>query len=213
MQRACGTGLTPPCLPYAMSFQQPHISATETSSGLAQVLERNIRLLHDRTQEEEARASTEERIARAITDFTGSMRFVYLHVAIFAVWIVLNLRWIPGIPAWDPTFVILAMIASVEAIFLSTFVLITQNRMAATAERRAELDKRFRDIRRLGPSGGYGHFSILFRAYDKITDKDVALKFYDPLRTFAHRAGHLIDVPVHAVVDDQDVGEHRSRPF
>ncbi|MFL5238063.1 MAG: DUF1003 domain-containing protein [Rhizomicrobium sp.] len=123
-----------------MSFQQPHISATETSSGLAQVLERNIRLLHDRTQEEEARASTEERIARAITDFTGSMRFVYLHVAIFAVWIVANLRWIPGIPAWDPTFVILAMIASVEAIFLSTFVLITQNRMAATAERRAELD-------------------------------------------------------------------------
>jgi uncharacterized membrane protein len=40
----------------------------------------------------------------------------------------------------DPSFVILAMIASVEAIFPSTFVLIAQNRMAATAERRAELD-------------------------------------------------------------------------
>src|SRR3954462_5129253 len=114
--------------------------SAETSSGLGQVLERNILLLQDRSRQQEARASTEERIARAITDFTGSMRFVYLHVAIFAVWIVLNLRWIPGIPAWDPTFVILAMIASVEAIFLSTFVLITQNRMAATAERRAELD-------------------------------------------------------------------------
>jgi len=123
-----------------MPFQQPHMFSAETSSGLAQVLERNIRLLHERSQEEEARASTEERIARAITDFTGSMRFVYLHVAIFAVWIVANLRGIPSIPAWDPTFVILAMIASVEAIFLSTFVLITQNRMAATAERRAELD-------------------------------------------------------------------------
>src|SRR3954447_24611630 len=114
--------------------------SAETSSGLGQVLERNILLLQDRSRQQEARASTEERIARAITDFTGSMRFVYLHVAIFAVWIVLNLRWIPGIPAWDPTFVILAMIASVEAIFLSTFVLISQNRMAAAADKRADLD-------------------------------------------------------------------------
>jgi uncharacterized membrane protein len=44
------------------------------------------------------------------------------------------------VPQWDPTFVVLAMVASVEAIFVSTFVLITQNRMAAAAEKRAELD-------------------------------------------------------------------------
>jgi uncharacterized membrane protein len=43
-------------------------------------------------------------------------------------------------PPWDPSFVVLAMIASVEAIFLSTFVLISQNRMAATADKRADLD-------------------------------------------------------------------------
>jgi|ERR1700733_500973 len=59
-------------------------------------------------------------------------------------------------------------------------------------ERRAELDKRFSSIRRLGPSGGHGHFSVLFRAFDKITDKDVALKFYDPLRTFAPDAPYRI---------------------
>jgi uncharacterized membrane protein len=47
---------------------------------------------------------------------------------------------VPGVSPWDESFVVLAMIASVEAIFLSTFVLITQNRMAATAEKRAELD-------------------------------------------------------------------------
>ena len=57
-------------------------------------------------------------------------------------------------------------------------------------ERRVELDNRFSKIRRLGPSGGHGHFSILFRAYDKATDKDVALKFYDPLRTFASDAAY-----------------------
>ena len=46
----------------------------------------------------------------------------------------------PGVPRFDPSFVVLAMVASVEAIFLSTFVLISQNRMAAAADKRADLD-------------------------------------------------------------------------
>jgi uncharacterized membrane protein len=68
------------------------------------------------------------------------MRFVYVHAAAFGFWTIANLGWVPGVKPWDPSFVILAMIASVEAIFLSTFILITQNRMAAAAARRAELD-------------------------------------------------------------------------
>jgi uncharacterized membrane protein len=68
------------------------------------------------------------------------MRFVYLHLALFGFWIVANLGWLPGVPRWDPSFVVLAMIASVEAIFLSTFVLISQNRMSAAADKRADLD-------------------------------------------------------------------------
>jgi uncharacterized membrane protein len=79
-------------------------------------------------------------VAAAITRFTGSMLFVCLHLAAYGAWIVVNLGWVPGVPRFDPTFVVLAMIASVEAIFLSTFVLITQNRMAAAADKRAELD-------------------------------------------------------------------------
>ena len=75
-----------------------------------------------------------------ITAFTGSMVFVYLHLVIFGFWIVANLNWIPGVPAWDKSFVILGMVASVEAIFLSTFVLISQNRMGAEADKRADLD-------------------------------------------------------------------------
>jgi uncharacterized membrane protein len=62
-----------------------------------------------------------------ITAFS-SMVFVYLYLVIFGFWIVANLNWIPGVPAWDKSFVILGMVASVEAIFLSTFVLISQNR-------------------------------------------------------------------------------------
>jgi uncharacterized membrane protein len=108
--------------------------------GLSSVLERNIRSLQERRQREEAQATLQEQMADAITRFTGSMPFVYLHLAIFGFWIVANLGWIPGVPAWDPSFVVLAMVASVEAIFLSTFVLISQNRMSATQDKRADLD-------------------------------------------------------------------------
>ena len=108
--------------------------------GLSPVLERNIHALQLRRQREEKEATAEERLAGAITRFTGSMRFVYLHLAVFGFWIVANLGWVPGVPAWDPSFVVLAMIASVAAIFLSTFVLISQNRMAAAADKRADLD-------------------------------------------------------------------------
>ncbi len=68
------------------------------------------------------------------------MRFVWIHALLFGGWIIWNLGLIPSLPVFDPSFVILAMAASVEAIFLSTFVLISQNRMQALAEKRAELD-------------------------------------------------------------------------
>ncbi|WP_211102436.1 DUF1003 domain-containing protein [Azospirillum brasilense] len=104
------------------------------------MLERNIQALHQRREREEVEATVEERIADAITRFTGSMTFVYLHLAFFGFWIIANLGWVPGVPRWDPSFVVLAMIASVEAIFLSTFVLISQNRMSEVASKRADLD-------------------------------------------------------------------------
>jgi len=104
------------------------------------VLERNISALSERRTRDEAKASTQEKFAEAITRFTGSMPFVYIHLAIFGFWIIANLGWIPGVLPWDESFVVLAMWASVEAIFLSTFVLISQNRMQAAADKRADLD-------------------------------------------------------------------------
>ena len=107
---------------------------------LNSALKRNIDALRRRRSEDAGRAALDEKLARAVTRFAGSMRFVYVHAALYGAWIVANLGWIPGVRPWDPSFVVLAMIASVEAIFLSTFILITQNRMAAAADRRAELD-------------------------------------------------------------------------
>ncbi len=105
---------------------------------LAGVVERNIKALLARRQMDDKDKTFQDRMADRITSFTGSMLFVFIHLALFGSWIVINLGWTP-IPKFDPSFVVLAMIASVEAIFLSTFVLISQNRMAA-ADKRADLD-------------------------------------------------------------------------
>ena len=103
------------------------------------VVQRNIRALLNRKQQEEKEKTAEEKVADAITRFTGSMAFVYIHLVLFGVWIFWNLGLV-GLKPFDPTFVVLAMFASVEAIFLSTFVLISQNRMNAQADKRADLN-------------------------------------------------------------------------
>jgi len=105
---------------------------------LNSALRKNIEALRRQRQQEKNRASREEKIADRITAFTGSMRFVYLHLVIYGVWIGWNIT--PGIPHFDPSFVILAMEASVEAIFLSTFVLISQNRAQVATDKRDDLD-------------------------------------------------------------------------
>jgi len=76
-------------------------------------------------------ADAQLRIADSITAFAGSMRFVYIHAVIFAVWMVVFER-----SPW-PT---LTLIVSLEAIFLSTFVMIGQNRQAAFQQTKADHD-------------------------------------------------------------------------
>jgi uncharacterized membrane protein len=112
----------------------------ENLPEVAGVVERNIGSLLARRRAENARRRTQDRVADAITRFTGSRPFVYIHLVLFGLWILINTGLLPALPRFDPSFVILAMAASVEAIFLSTFVLITQNRMAVQADKRADLD-------------------------------------------------------------------------
>jgi len=103
-------------------------------------LRENIASLTEHRCSEEAAAPLSHRISDTVTAFAGSMNFVLLHLVLFGSWIGINVGLIPGAPRFDPSLVILAMAASVEAIFLSTFVLISQNRMMTTADQRADLD-------------------------------------------------------------------------
>ena len=108
--------------------------------SLTSVLGRNMQRMQDRRAQEESRAAISERVADAITAFAGSMTFVMIHAVAYGTWIGINLGLVPGIKAFDPSFVVLAMEASVEAIFLSTFVLISQNRMMGAAAKQSDLD-------------------------------------------------------------------------
>ncbi len=103
--------------------------------------EENIRLiarlenaaLHDRP----AAAVISDKIAR----FAGSGTFIVLHLVWFGLWIIVNLGHVLGLRPFDPyPFTFLTMVVSLEAIFLSIFVLIAQNHMSHLADRRAHLD-------------------------------------------------------------------------
>lgn len=79
-----------------------------------------------------------EHVADVITGFSGSMLYVGIHVVWFGVWLVLNVGFFK---AFDPfPFSLLTMIVSLEAIFLASFVLISQNKQAIQADKRAKID-------------------------------------------------------------------------
>jgi uncharacterized membrane protein len=112
----------------------------DDNPALSNVIERNIRTIIDlRLQAARARG-LQDRLADTITAFSGRMVFVYVHIVWFGVWILLNTGRF-GVPPFDPfPYGLLTMVVSLEAIFLATFVLISQNRLSAEAEYRADLD-------------------------------------------------------------------------
>ena len=103
------------------------------------IVERNVEALLEHRRREESERKFHGRIADGVTRFAGSSAFIYMHLLFFGAWFVINRGWTPITP-FDETLHLLGTVAAVEAIFLSTFVLITQNRMADLAEKRAELD-------------------------------------------------------------------------
>jgi uncharacterized membrane protein len=112
----------------------------KTTPTVTRAIERYIRtIVHMRLKAARERTQ-EQRIADAITAFSGRMVFVYLHILWFSLWILLN-SGLLAIEPFDPfPYGLLTMIVSLEAIFLATFVLISQNRMSEQSEQRADLD-------------------------------------------------------------------------
>lgn len=113
------------------------------ANSQSQIMRKNVSAIIEMQKKEAEGQSLQDRLAALMTDFSGSMAFVYIHAAWFSLWFLLNLGIfrIPRLTQFDPyPFGLLTLIVSLEAIFLSTFVLIAQNNLSAVSERRAELD-------------------------------------------------------------------------
>src|SRR5215469_15497539 len=112
-------------------------ASDQTSSAVARNIEAIVKLEESFIRNRTAA----DRIADWIADFSGSLKFIAIHVVVYGSWILMNtirLRWLP---VFDPfPFLLLSVVVSLEAIFLSTFVLIKQNRMSKRSDQRAHLD-------------------------------------------------------------------------
>jgi uncharacterized membrane protein len=117
------------------------VANKHTASSLAELTNRNVDAIAQLERAASARRGTIDRFADTITRFVGSMYFVYLHVAWFTVWIIANSAVAPATWRIDPyPFTFLTFIVSLEAIFLSTFILISQNHQQRLDQRRSHLD-------------------------------------------------------------------------
>ena len=106
---------------------------------ITNVIERNVNALLHRKKEETKKRNFKEKIIDSITAFVGSMFSIYFHSILYGIWIIWDLGWFDLKP-FNPNFIDIATFAAVEAIFLSTFVLIGQKRMNVQTEKWAELD-------------------------------------------------------------------------
>lgn len=107
----------------------------ETVERLRHTATRNVNL------ETQDKRTLVQKTADWIAEFAGSIPFLFIHVAIFAFWLTVNWAHIPGIPQFDPyPFGFLTLAVSLEAIFLSVFVLLSQNRQAAKDRVHADIE-------------------------------------------------------------------------
>lgn len=105
------------------------------------VLEENVATIRAWERAGRLKRTRAERLADWIVARAATAEALELHFVWFAVWIVVNTRLVPGVPAFDPfPFQFLTMVVSLEAIFLTLFVLASQNRLAREADLRSQVD-------------------------------------------------------------------------
>ena len=116
-----------------------HNFETDAAASVDQLTQRNIEAVRQLEEAAKEERTASDRVAEVIAKFCGSMTFVWVHVAWFGIWVLINV--IPRLPHIDPfPFTFLTLVVSLEAIFLSTFILISQNHDTKISERRNHLD-------------------------------------------------------------------------
>ncbi len=161
-----------------LMLQKPHM-AQDVMVALAKRVRRTDNLLRQRVSRNvneivDEKLTVGQRIADVIAEFSGSIAFLLLNAAFFGIWLVVNA--LPSI-AFDPyPFGLLTMIVSLEAIFLSIFVLVSQNRQADKDRIRNELDYQVNLKAELGVSTLLLKSDQLTESLDEITTRLAALE-------------------------------------
>ena len=114
----------------------------EEARDLSQIVERNVNAMLNRKKEDREKRSLTQKIVGAVTEFAGSLLSVTIHTILFGGWVLWN-SGLLNLKPFDPSYIMMATFAAVEAIFLTTFVLIGQKHSNAQADKWAELDLHF----------------------------------------------------------------------
>lgn len=125
--------------PFLAMPKQKHSKKNPSAKSPDQLIAENVKCIAELDASIRSTESASDRIASYISRFCGSMPFVWVHVVFFAGWILLNTLALPR--PFDPyPFTFLTLVVSLEAIFLSTFIMIAENRQERISERRSLLD-------------------------------------------------------------------------
>jgi len=117
----------------------PSNSSYRRPRSVADLTRENVRAMHRLEELAVTHRTVSDRIAEFVARFCGSITFVWIHAVLFTVWILWNV--LPVLPHFDPyPFTFLTLCVSLEAIFLSSFILIAQNYEMRISERRNQLD-------------------------------------------------------------------------
>lgn len=123
----------------SVASQSRHELENDSAGSVDQLTQRNIEAVRQLEEAAKEERTASDKVAEAIANFCGSMTFVWVHVVWFGIWILINVM--PRLPHIDPfPFTFLTLVVSLEAIFLSTFILISQNHDTRISERRNHLD-------------------------------------------------------------------------
>ena len=166
-------------MPTEVKSRSKHVSSDyHTPRTVEDVTERNVQAILQLEEAAKTHRSNADRIADLIAAFCGSMIFVWVHVIWFGAWVFANT--LLGIKPFDPfPFTFLTLIVSLEAIFLSTFILISQNHETRLSERRNQLDLQ---INLLTEQENTKMLRMLERIAEKVgakTDDDPSLQVLD----------------------------------
>jgi uncharacterized membrane protein len=179
-----------------MAGKPARTDAAPAGEAIEQLTRKNIEVILRMERERHARRSLTYRLAAGIASFCGTAPILWIHAVFFAAWILFNTTAL----AFDPyPFTFLTLVVSLEAIFLSTFIMIGQNISNRESERRHQLDLQINLLNER-------EMTAMLRLLGKIADRmDISEADQAEVRRFAH------NTDARAVLDQIVTAEHASQ--